>query len=407
MLITDLGEEIILSLKANKSRSLLTILGIVIGIASVIAMISVGQGATQNISSSIQSLGTNLLVVTPGNQKQAGNLVRGGMGSATTLTIEDSDAIKNSIENVNAVAPTVSSRKQILYKGQNTNTSIYGVDENYFTIKNITAEIGTLFNTQQITGYAKVVVFGPTTRNTLFGEDFDPTGIKIKLNGQEYTVIGVTEAKGGTGMGSSDDLVYIPITTAQKYLSGNDKVSNISIEVDKQENMTLAQNEIQLLLLERHRIVDETMADFSIMNQADMLSAMSNVAGTMTLLLGAIAGISLIVGGIGIMNMMLTSVTERTREIGLRKSLGAKNSDISRQFLAESITLTFVGGIIGIIIGTLTSKIISHFGDLTTYVTTWSILFSFGISAIIGIVFGFYPATRAAKMNPIEALRYE
>lgn len=208
-------------------------------------------------------------------------------------------------------------------------------------------------------------------------------------------------------MGSSDDLVYIPITTAQKYLSGNDKVSNISIEVDKQENMTLAQNEIQLLLLERHRIVDETMADFSIMNQADMLSAMSNVAGTMTLLLGAIAGISLIVGGIGIMNMMLTSVTERTREIGLRKSLGAKNSDISRQFLAESITLTFVGGIIGIIIGTLTSKIISHFGDLTTYVTTWSILFSFGISAIIGIVFGFYPATRAAKMNPIEALRYE
>lgn len=407
MIISDLFEETIFSLSANKARSFLTILGIVIGIGSVIAMISVGQGATADITGRIESLGTNLLVVMPGSQRQAGNIVRGGMGSSQSLTIEDSDAIKITVPNIVSVAPTVSSRKQVTAKGTNTNTNVYGIDGGYFSLRTIEVENGAAISNQQIKSRAKVAVLGPTANTDLFGDGANSIGQKIRVSGQEFTVIGVTKAKGGSGMGSSDDLVYVPITTAQQYISGNQSVSNINIQVATQNLMAVAQVQVQDLLLQRHRISDPNSADFSIMNQTDLLSSMSSVAGTLTLLLGAIAGISLVVGGIGIMNMMLTTVTERTREIGLRKSLGANNEDISAQFLTESVAFTFIGGVIGIVIGYLTALLISKFSGLTTVVSYTSVLLSFGISALIGIVFGYYPARRAAKLDPIEALRYQ
>ncbi|HNU96021.1 MAG TPA: ABC transporter permease [Candidatus Magasanikbacteria bacterium] len=404
MLYSDIFEETFFSLSANKSRSALTVLGIVIGIASVIAMISVGQGSAKSITDRVSSLGTNLLTITPGSQR--GQMVRGGMGSAQTLILDDALAIKQ-IGGIDYVAPTVSSRKQITVKGSNTNSSVTGIDSEYFPLRNIELEVGGNFTEMQFKSKNKVVILGPTTRDTLFGENVDPVGQKIRIDGQEFTVVGVTKAKGGTGMGSMDDLVYVPLGTAQQYITGNNRLNNISVQVSKANLMSSVQAEITALLLERHKISDAINADFSIMNQADMLSTMTEVTDTMTMLLAAIAGISLIVGGIGIMNMMLTTVTERTREIGLRKSLGATNEEVTAQFLSEAVTLTFFGGVIGVAVGWLASWMMKTFFSITTAMTLGSVLLSFGVAAIIGIVFGYYPARKAAKLDPIDALRYQ
>ena len=334
MKLSDLFEETYFALSANKSRSALTILGIVIGIGSVIAMVSIGQGATADIEANIESLGSNLLVVMPGSQNQVGSVVRGGFGSATTLTLDDAKVISSEISGLSAVASTVSARKQVkTTKGVNTNTSLYGVDAAYATVKNIEMEAGSFVADSQVERVAKVAVLGPTVRDDLFGEDAEVVGQKIRIENLEFTIIGVTASKGGTGFGSADELIYIPISTAQQYYTGGDSVSNINIAVANKNNMSAAQLQITELLLARHNIADATNADFTIINQADIINTMSSVTGTLTLLLGAIAGISLLVGGIGIMNMMLTTVTERTREIGLRKYLGEKNKDISAQFL--------------------------------------------------------------------------
>ena len=382
-------------------------LGIVIGISSVIALVAIGQGTRGSIESSIQSIGSNLIMVTPGAQRSAGSPVSAGRGSARTLKMEDAEAIAQSLSLAQAVAPELSGRYQVTSKGQNTNTSVDGVTPAYSVVKNVETDLGVFISDQNITGMSRVAVIGPTVRDDLFGEDADPVGQSIRINKLEFKIIGVTQAKGGTGFGSQDDMIFIPLTTAQRLLVGAKYVSTINVQAVNAQSMEILQQDVTDLLLQRHDISDATLADFSVMNQADLVETASSIATTLTMLLAAIAGISLLVGGIGIMNMMLTTVTERTKEIGLRKAVGAKSKDINLQFLAEAVTLTFVGGLAGIVLGWLIAIILSSLGIIQAQVSLISVLLAFGVSAIIGIVFGYYPASRAAKLNPIAALRYE
>jgi len=407
MTIQDLLQETKSGLLSNKVRTGLTMLGIVIGIASVIAMLAIGNGATSSIQSSIQSIGSNLVIVSPGAPRTPGSEVRASRGNAKTLTMEDVDAIASSVSSAKSVAPAVSTQKQVVAAGTNTNTSIIGTTPVYTEIRNIEIDTGTFFSSDQVNSLSKVAVIGPTTRDDLFGVGADAIDKTIRISGNEFTVIGVTKAKGGSGQNSSDDIVYVPITVAQQFFIGDKYVSTINIEAQTPELVTDVQNQVTDLLLQRHGITDITKADFSTLNQSDILATASTITTTLTFLLAAIAGISLLVGGIGIMNMMLTTVTERTREIGLRKAVGAKKRDIRLQFLVESVILTIVGGIIGIILGIIIAWGISLSGILTSKISMTSVFLSFGVSAIIGIIFGYYPAARASNLSPIDALRYE
>jgi putative ABC transport system permease protein len=404
-MIIDLLKETIWSLAGNKVRSGLTILGIVIGIASVITMVSVGQGAKDSVEASIESIGSNLIVVMPGSQR-VGGISQGG-GSSQSLTIEDATAIRQGVSEARAVAPSITKRYQVASKGNNTNTQIIGTNADYLIVRSVTIDSGAFFGDQQMKSSAKVAVLGPTTRDDLFGEGVDPIGQTIRINNMDFQVIGVTVAKGGSGFNNQDDVVYVPLTSAQHYFSGNEYVNNISIAANDQESMTSVQAQVSSLLLSRHGISDETKADFNLMNQNDIIATATSITGTFTILLSSIAGISLLVGGIGIMNMMLTTVTERTREIGLRKAVGVRKIYINLQFLAEAVMLTFLGGNIGIILGVVAAQLITKFTELATTISLASILMAFGVSAGVGIVFGFYPARRAANLSPIEALRYE
>ncbi|MEI8339167.1 MAG: ABC transporter permease [bacterium] len=407
MTIRDIFEETSIALLSNKVRSGLTVLGIVIGIASVIAMLAVGQGAQDSIQANISALGSNLIMIQPG--AQGGNnrgQVSSGRGSSQTLTNADVQAIRDQMVLAQAVAPTVTSRQQVVASGSNTNTSIIGTTPDYVSVKSVEMEEGSFITDEQNTGMQKVAVLGPTTRDDLFGAGAEATGKTIRIKGMNFTVVGVTKSKGGTGFGSVDDQIIIPIISAQKFLTGNAYVSTINIQAIDSNSMNQLQADVTDLLLTRHKKTTDNM-DFSVMNQADLVSTASTVTDTISYLLAAIAGISLLVGGIGIMNMMLTTVTERTREIGLRKAVGAKSHDINVQFLVEATMLTFVGGVMGVIVGYAIAYGITLTGLLTAKVTLTPVLLAFGISALIGITFGYYPASRAAKLNPIEALRYE
>ncbi len=414
MTTRDLLEETWSAVTVNKVRSGLTMLGIVIGIASVIALVAVGQGSQASIQASVDSLGANLVMITPGATASFGSGVRAAAGSAQTLTPDDATAIA-SVNNVAAVAPEVSGRYQVIYKGENTNTSVMGTTPAYEQVRDISIDTGNFFSDTDVTDSNRVAVIGPTVLQTLFAPSADASatpdmaiGATIQIKGNEFTVIGVTVAKGGSGFSNQDDMIYVPLNTAQHYLLGSSAyVTEVDVEASTQSAMTQVQNDITTLLLQRHNIALPTQADFTVLNQASIVSTASSVTGTFTTLLAAIAAISLVVGGIGIMNMMLTTVTERTREIGLRKAIGAKKQDITLQFLAESVMLTFGGGLIGIILGWAAATAISLVTGVATSVSIPYILLAFFVSAAIGIIFGYYPARRAAGLNPIEALRYE
>src|SRR3989338_2608340 len=407
MTIVDIIQETNSALSANKARSGLTILGIVIGIASVIAMVSIGQGAQSQIESNIQSIGSNLIMDMPGTQRGPGMFVSAGRGSARSLKLSDSEAIGAEVAGVKAIAPEVTGRYQVTARGTNTNTQVVGTTPAYPAVRNVEVESGVFLSDQNVNSASKVAVIGPVVRDDLFGEGADARGQSIKINKIEFKIIGITKSKGGSGFNNPDDYIFIPLTTAQRFLTGDEYVTTISVAAESAGVTTQVQEGVTGLLLRRHNIADPTLADFSTLNQADIIATASSVTQTFTLLLAASAGISLVVGCIGIMNMMLTTVTERTKEIGLRKAIGAKRADISAQFLAETVALTFLGGVIGVVLGWLAATAISRFGGLTTTISLQSILLAFGVSAAIGIVFGFYPAQRASKLNPIDALRYE
>ncbi len=399
--------EALSALTVNKLRTGLATLGIVIGIGSVIALISLGQATQQSIQERIQALGSNLLTVNPGAQQTGG--VRGAAGGGTSLTLDDAKAIQTSpqITTISAVSPEVDKRQQVSTGSNNTNIRINGATSSYAEVHKITMDSGAFITDQDDLNGRRVVVLGPQVVTDLFPDGGGPIGKAVRINTMTFEVVGVTVSKGGTGFQNQDDIAYIPLSTAQKQLFGQSYLSDISLEAKSPEVMTDAQNEVGYLLLSRHKLNDPTQADFSIFSQQDILNTASSATGTFTTLLSGIAAISLLVGGIGIMNIMLVTVTERTREIGLRKALGAKKSNINLQFLIESVILTFAGGILGMILGIGTSFLVSNLTSSPFVISPLAILLAIGVSVGVGILFGWYPAQKASKLQPIEALRYE
>ena len=396
------------ALRVNKMRSALTMLGIIIGVSAVIAMLAVGAGANQKIAEQVASLGSNLLMVVPGTTTSGG--VRTGMGSQPTLTMSDAEAIKKECSAVLIVAPALNGTAQVVYSNQNWSTLVSGSTSDIFRARDWLLESGREFIDQDIKNATKVCILGQTIIDNLFGST-NPIGKIIRIKNVSFKVIGALQKKGQNLMGQDqDDTVFVPVTTAQKKLFGTafpGMIRTIIVKAINIENLEKAEEQITELLRQRHRITLKQDDDFSVRNLTEMMEFAKQATRIMALLLGSIASVSLLVGGIGIMNIMLVSVTERTREIGIRMAIGAKTWDIRTQFIIEAMTLSLIGGIIGIMLGITISKIVSTFAGWPTIVSPFSIMLAVGFSGLVGISFGFYPAYKASQLNPIDALRYE
>ena len=393
------------ALQRNKMRSFLTMLGIIIGVGAVITMLAIGQGAEYSVKQQIASLGTNVLIVFPGSQQQGG--LRVGAGSMTTLTEEDATAIRTDCPAVAYVSPGTRAGGQVIAGNLNWATGIEGIGVEYAQIREWNVQYGEFFSDQDIKGAAKVCILGRTVADNLF-PDSDPVGQNIRIRNVPFKVVGVLTKKGQNAMGQDqDDIILAPYTTVLMRLSHYPYLRQILVSATSSKNIETAQKQITELLRMRHKIARFEGDDFTIRNQSDLATAATATSQILTILLASIASVSLLVGGIGIMNIMLVSVTERTREIGIRMSVGARGRDILTQFLIEALVLSLLGGIIGIILGVAGSKVISSIAEWPTFIMVFSILLSFGFSIMVGLFFGFYPARKAALLNPIDALRYE
>lgn len=396
------------SLKINKMRSILTSLGIIIGVSAVIIMLAVGTGASKKIAKDMESMGSNLLMIRSASATSGG--VRMGFGTKPSLTLKDAEAIEKTARGVLAVAPYSSGTAQLTYGNQNWSTTIGGTTASYLFIRNYEILSGRNFIPEDIKNNTKVAIIGNTVANELFG-DVDPINKTMRVGNVPFKIIALLKTKGQSGMGmDQDDLVFIPITTAQKKVFGTDfpgSIKMINVKAQNDEVLNSTQEDIDEILMKRHNIGKNQEKDFEIRNLAEMQETIKSSAQTMSILLGAIASVSLIVGGIGIMNIMLVSVTERTKEIGIRMAIGAKASDIRIQFLIESFLLSVIGGIIGVILGVVGAKAIQIFSEMSISISGFSIALSLGFSGAIGVLFGYYPAYKASLLNPIDALRYE
>ncbi|GHO46282.1 ABC transporter permease [Ktedonospora formicarum] len=389
------------ALRANKLRSLLTALGIIIGVAAVIMMIAISESSASVINGRLSSLNPNLLTIRSGSATTSG--VRQGAGTQQTLTEADANAIATQVANISAVSPVLTSNGQVVFQGQNWSTSVQGVYASYQQIGSWTVQEGSFFSDSEEQAGASVAVIGQTVADNLFTpQGIDPVGQQIRIGNVTFTVVGVLASKGSSGLGNSDDIVYVPFKTVETRLTGSQRALAISVLVSGNNNMTAAQNAVQEMLQERHGTTD-----FTIQNQSQILETAQTATQALTILLIGVAAISLLVGGIGIMNIMLVSVTERTREIGIRVALGAYPRDVMLQFLIEALTLSALGGLVGIIIGIVGGYIVSLFLAEPFVLNIGAVLIAFIFSAAVGIVFGFYPARRAARLDPIVALRTE
>lgn len=392
------------SLIANKMRSILTMLGIIIGVAAVIALVSIGNGVKQDIQNSISSLGSNLLMVMPGAPRTPG--VRPSAGSMKSLKVSDYEAISK-LDGVKAASPMTNGSYVVIYQNKNWTTSVSGVSYNYLDVNNWSMKSGRFLSEKNVQNRERVAVVGKTVVKNLFGDE-DPVGAEIRVKNIPFRIIGVLNSKGSGAMGNDqDDMVIIPYTTAMERVEGVDYLRMIYVTGKDENGIDRLQSDIENLLRVRHGIKDTNLDDFNIQNMNSIMETMEETTGTLTLFLGAVAAISLVVGGIGIMNIMLVSVTERTREIGIRKALGATYSVIVTQFLIEAVVISLMGGIIGIILGIGSSKLIGMASGMSTVISIPTIVMSFAFSMAIGLIFGIYPARKAAKLNPIDALHYE
>lgn len=397
----------VVSLKINKMRSMLTSLGIIIGVSAVIIMLAVGTGAREKVQKDMESMGSNLLTIRSASAKTGG--VRMGMGTRPTLTIKDAEAIKKNARGISAVSSVSTESKQLTYGNQNWASTVYGINPEYFYIKNYEIDMGRGFTPEDIKNSAKVAVIGATVASELFG-DLDPRDRIMRVGGIPFKVIGTLKSKGSMGPMDQDDLIFIPITTAQKKVFGTTfpgTVSMIVVKGSDPDDVSLAEQDIEELLVARHRIGKNQENDFEIRNSAEFQEKMKSTVQTFAILLASIASVSLLVGGIGIMNIMLVSVIERTKEIGIRMAIGAKPSDIRVQFLIESFLLSIIGGLIGVAVGILGAELVQISSVMSVSISLFSIVLSLGFSGAIGVLFGYYPAYKASLLNPIDALRYE